>query len=344
MAERLLRGRVIKGVGGFYTVLAAPPIAGDDVPASSAMDGASASASTPSGGASSATDGRIASTASSTSSLTAEPATVLCGIRGALHRADRICVGDEVRFDPEARVIEEILPRRNFLLRPSVANVDQLLFLVAPSPKPDYLLLDKILIRCLREGVPVLLCMNKQDLAEPAFEADLRAQYGAAAERILVFSALTGEGTREVRRALEGRFSCLSGQSAVGKSSLLNALYPDLAAETGGLTKRTERGRHTTRHSEIFVLGDVLLCDTPGFSSFLLDVAPDELADYYPEYFATSANCRYRGCTHTHEPGCAVKAKLERGELSKARYERYLALREECAQWQKSFRRQPGNQ
>ena len=254
----------------------------------------------------------------------------ICKIRGALHREDRVCVGDDVDFDENALVIGRILPRKNFLLRPSVSNVDQVLFLIAPSPKPDFLLLDKILVRCLAERVPIFLCLNKQDIAEADFEREVRFQYGGAADGFFVFSAKTGEGIEGVRRALAGKFSCLSGQSAVGKSSLLNALFPELSAEVGGLSKKTERGRHTTRHSEIFSVGDILLCDTPGFSSFELTGIPaDRLCEYYPDYFEASAACRYRGCTHLKEPDCEVKRRVQAGVCSAARYERYAGLCEE---------------
>ena len=254
----------------------------------------------------------------------------ICKIRGALHREDRVCVGDDVEFDEDALVIGRILPRRNFLLRPSVANVDQVLFLIAPSPKPDFVLLDKILVRCLAEKVPIYLCLNKQDIAEADFEREVRFQFGAAADGLLVFSAKTGEGVESVREVLSGKFSCLSGQSAVGKSSLLNALFPEFRAEVGGLSKKTERGRHTTRHSEIFSVGDILLCDTPGFSSFELSgISAERLCGYYPDFFEASTACRYRGCTHLKEPDCEVKRQVQAGTLSAARYDRYVGLCEE---------------
>ena len=250
-----------------------------------------------------------------------------CAIRGAIRREDRICVGDEVCFDAQARVIERILPRKNFLLRPGVANVDQLLFVIAPSPKPDFLLLDKILIRCLRESVPVLLGINKSDLFMLAFSEAVCRDYAGAAERILLFSAKTGENLEKVRAALEGKLTCLCGQSAVGKSSLLNALFPHCRAEVGGLSSKTERGRHTTRHSEIFGFGKILLCDTPGFSSFELEgIGAESLADCYPEYAECAADCRFRGCTHDREPDCEVKRRVESGALGAERYARYLEL------------------
>lgn len=254
----------------------------------------------------------------------------ICRIRGALRREDRISVGDDVEFDERALVVERILPRRNFLLRPSVANVDQVLFLIAPTPKPDFLLLDKILVRCLGEGVPLYLCLNKQDLADAAFEREARSQYGNAAAGLLLFSAKTGEGLGAVRELLSGKCSCLSGQSAVGKSSLLNALFPGLCAAVGGLSAKTARGKHTTRHSEIFAAGDALLCDTPGFSNFeLAGIRAEELAGFYPEYCEAADACRFRGCTHLAEPGCEVRRRVEAGALSGARYERYRILCEE---------------
>ena len=256
----------------------------------------------------------------------------VCKLRGSIRLTERICVGDEVEYLPSERVVERILPRRNFLLRPSVSNVDRVLFVVAPRPKPDFLLLDKILVRCAAEGVPVTLCCNKRDLGETETEEQVFRQYAASGAEILSVSAKTGEGVERIRDLLAGKLTCLSGQSAVGKSSLLNALYPKLNAETGGLARRTERGRHTTRHSEIFVCGNAMICDTPGFSSFSLEIRGERLADFYPEFAESAGRCRYRSCTHTHEPDCAVKEGVERGEIPRERYERYLELRKEIAE------------
>ena len=269
--------------------------------------------------------GRILKGVGGTYDVYADGIRTPCRLRGALRREDRICVGDFVQFDPEERIVTEILPRKNFLLRPSVSNVDCVVFVIAPVPKPDFLLLDKVLVRCAREGVPVLLCANKSDLSD-AFRETVFAQYEKSGAEFAVCSAKTGEGIGAVRAFLKGKLACLAGQSAVGKSSLANALFPELSAETGGLAKRTDRGKHTTRHSEIYPAGDVLLCDTPGFSEFQAEGAAEDLQAYYPEFRAFDASCRFRTCTHVREPDCAVRRAAENGEIPRERYERYLAL------------------
>ena len=193
------------------------------------------------------------------------------------------------------------------------------------------MLADKMIIVADRLGIPVLLILNKSDL-DGSTLSELQEEYRAAVSQILTVSTVTGEGIASLKQMLQGTLTVFAGQSAVGKSSLLNALDGAERMTTGDVGERSGRGRHTTRHAEIFACGSALIADTPGFSMLDgadLDLDLDEADYYYTEFFALSRDCRYNRCTHTHEPDCAVKAALADGRLSRARYDRYLRLREE---------------
>ena len=233
-------------------------------------------------------------------------------------------VGDRVRFTPgegdDDGWIEEILPRKSELIRPSVANADMLMLVVASVPQPDMLLVDKLILRAERGGMTPAICVNKVDLGEELAQR-IAAEYAGTELRVFSVSARTGEGIGALREALRGKVTCLAGQSAVGKSSLLNL-------ETGGLSRKTERGRHTTRHAEMMSLDGSFVLDTPGFSLLELetDMEPQEFAGLYPEYNALAADCRFQPCLHDREPGCAVRAAVESGALGAARWARYRQL------------------
>lgn len=239
-------------------------------------------------------------------------------------------VGDRVRFTPgegdDDGWIEEILPRKSELIRPSVANADMLMLVVASVPQPDMLLVDKLILRAERGGMTPAICVNKVDLGEELAQR-IAAEYAGTELRVFSVSARTGEGIGALREALRGKVTCLAGQSAVGKSSLLNALF-GLNLETGGLSRKTERGRHTTRHAEMMALDGSFVLDTPGFSLLELetDMEPQEFAGLYPEYNALAADCRFQPCLHDREPGCAVRAAVESGALGAARWARYRQL------------------
>ena len=239
-------------------------------------------------------------------------------------------VGDRVRFTPgegeDNGWLEEILPRRSVMLRPSVANCDMLMLVVASVPHPDMLLIDKLILRAARGGMTPAICVNKIDLGD-ALEQSIREEYAGTQLRVFAASALTGEGIPALREAMRGKVTCLAGQSAVGKSSLLNALF-GLSLETGGLSRKTERGRHTTRRAEMMALGGMFVLDTPGFSLLEIEdgMEPEAFAQLYPEYNALSGACRFQPCLHDREPGCAVHAAVDRGELSAARWARYREL------------------
>ncbi len=252
-----------------------------------------------------------------------------CSPRGRLRREDRLAVGDLVMVADEEKgegVIERVLPRKNCLIRPFLANVDQMLLVVTSAPMADFQLVDKLLILCAMQKIPVWLAVNKRDVNPPGFREQIAAEYGRACEGILELSALHDRNTEALYALLKGKFTCLAGQSAVGKSSLIN-LLTDLGVETGALSAKIDRGRHTTRHSQIFTLGEsTFLADTPGFSSLELSLDPKELWKYYPDFAEFEGECRYRGCMHVREPQCAVRSACESGSLSRARYERYLSL------------------
>ena len=237
-------------------------------------------------------------------------------------------VGDRVTLTLHASgyaQIDAILPRRNLLIRPAVANVDRLLIVIsAHLPEPDWLLCDKLIVQAKLNDIEPVLVLNKADEADPsireAFEQDYRLF-----PRVVV-SARTGEGLHALQDAIRGKICCFAGQSAVGKSSLMNALLPELDLPVGELTRKTDRGRHTTRHAQLWPCFGGALLDTPGFSLYEPDSFDEQLLlGCYPE-FALADPCRFPGCMHRSEPGCGVKALLTDGRLSPARYKRYVQI------------------
>ncbi len=261
--------------------------------------------------------------------LTESGETVTSKARGAFRREGIIpTVGDRVvieRKDQGYAQLSEILPRRNLLVRPPVANVDQLLIVVSACiPEPDWLLLDRLIIAAKQMHIVPVPVLNKIDAADPGLYETFRSDYRAF--DTLTVSAETGEGLAALKACLKGKVTCFAGQSAVGKSSLLNALIPDLHLETGTLSRKTERGRHTTRHAELWPYENGAVLDTPGFSMFETEcLEQDELDACYPE-FAHASLCRFPGCMHISEPDCGVKPLLETGELSPGRYKRYCEI------------------
>ena len=239
-------------------------------------------------------------------------------------------VGDRVRFTPgqgeENGWLEELLPRKSLMLRPSVANVDMLMLVVASVPQPDLLLVDKLILRANAGNMQPAICVNKIDLGDD-LARQIEREYAGTQLRVFAVSAQTGEGVEALREAMRGKVTCLAGQSAVGKSSLLNRLF-GLELETGGLSRKTERGRHTTRRSEMMALDGMFVLDTPGFSLLELEetMEPEAFAQLYPEYNALAGECRFQPCQHDREPGCAVHAAVDRGELSPERWARYREL------------------
>lgn len=252
-------------------------------------------------------------------------------------------VGDFVMFTPgqgeEHGWLDEILPRISQSLRPPVANISLQILVVAPEPTPDLLLIDRLLVYAEQSGFEAVLCVNKCDL-DRALAPEIARQYAASGLPVLPVSAKTGEGLDTLRERMRGELSCMAGQSAVGKSTLLNALL-GLDLKTGGLSEKIRRGKHTTRHAELLEVDGMTVLDTPGFSLLALDagMAPETLQDWYPEFAARTADCRFQPCLHDREPDCAVQAAVAAGDIDKNRYERYLALLEEVrGVWKDRYR------
>ena len=228
--------------------------------------------------------------------------------------------------------VESILPRQNQLIRPAVANVDQALVIFASiKPMPNFNLLDRFLLMMQRQNVPTIICFNKIDLV-PQEEVDrLKGIYEKSGCRLIFTSALEGDNLEVLKEAIHGKTTTVAGPSGVGKSSLINALGGGRLMETGSVSEKIDRGKHTTRHSELIPLGDdTYIMDTPGFSSlYVEDMEKEELKEYIPEFYPYEGGCRFLPCTHTHEPDCPVKAAVEAGEISSVRYENYLLMYEE---------------
>lgn len=261
-----------------------------------------------------------------------------CKAKG-IFRKDHVkpLVGDDVDVDVlnEKEMlgnIRRIRPRRSALIRPAVANVDQALILFAiVKPNPNFNLLDRFLIRMERQKLPTIICFNKQDIAAPEEKEALRKAYETCGYQVLFISALENEGVEQVRKLLAGKTTTLAGPSGVGKSSLINKLSPAANMETGAISEKIERGRHTTRHSEIIALGEeTYIVDTPGFTSLdISEITKEELGGYYPEFRQYEPACKFRGCAHMSEPSCGVKEAVEAGKIGRVRYDNYRVLYQE---------------
>lgn len=228
--------------------------------------------------------------------------------------------------------ITELSERLNELVRPAVANVDQALVeFAAAQPNPNLNLLDRFLLLMNRQQVNTVICFNKIDIAEPPMLERLKHTYEKSGIPVVFVSTYTGEGMEEVRRLLEGKTTVFAGPSGVGKSSLLNQLLPEANAKTGEISGKIKRGKHTTRHSELMKTGEgTYLIDTPGFSTLYLNpFEKDELKLYFAEFQPYEGQCRFLGCSHTHEPDCSVKQAVEAGEISSIRYKNYVEFYEE---------------
>lgn len=248
---------------------------------------------------------------------------IKCDARGLLKiKSDKILTGDFVEV--ENNTILSVKPRKNRLIRPSVANIDLIVAVLSPQPKPDYYLIDKLLINAIKENIDFCIVLNKNDIESDIYQ-DVVKEYSNLGFRILSVSSTNGKGLDKLKELLNGKLSVFAGQSAVGKTSITNAMF-NLDLKTGEVSEKIERGRHTTTRSEIFEYEGIRVIDSPGFAVIDADVSVDDLPQCYPEYFEVTSECKFRGCSHVNEPNCKVKELVNNGVFSKNRYERYIEI------------------
>lgn len=255
-------------------------------------------------------------------------------------------VGDNVEIeilDEENRIgnIINIYDRKNELIRPAVSNISQALVVFAiANPMPNLNLLDRFLVMMERNGIDTIICFNKIDLVEEEEILKLRDIYVKAGYHVMFTSTKENMGIEEVLRVIDGKTTAFAGPSGVGKSSLLNALIPEANSQTGEISEKIKRGKHTTRHTEIFnVSDDTYLMDTPGFSSlYVNDFEKEELKNYFREFIEYNNGCRFTGCVHVNEPDCLVKEAVENGEISQSRYDNYILMYEEIKNKKSTWR------
>lgn len=254
-------------------------------------------------------------------------------------------VGDNVSIDiiseeQKKGNITKVCERKNELIRPAVANIDQAMIIFAlKKPDPNLNLLDKFLVMMAFQNIETIICFNKMDIADTEFMNELKSIYDKAGYKIVFASATEEEGVERVRELIKGKSTVLAGPSGVGKSSMLNALTKDYKMETGSISEKIGRGKHTTRHSEIFYLGEgTYVFDTPGFSSlFVPGMTKETLEDCFAEFVPYTKKCRFVGCAHIKEPDCAVKEALGEGVIDKNRYENYRLMYNELKEREKRY-------
>lgn len=261
-----------------------------------------------------------------------------CKAKGVFRKEKRKpLVGDNVEIeiiDEEKLLgnIIEIFPRSNSLIRPASANIDQALVIFSIiKPDPNYNLLDRFLITMEKQQIPTVICFNKKDIASPEEQEELQMAYCNSGCEILFVSGKENQGLSRLRDVLRGKTTVVAGPSGVGKSTIVNAITPEANMQTGEISRKIERGKHTTRHAELFAVEkDTYIMDTPGFTSLSVDeMEKEELKEYYPEFAEYEPFCKFGGCVHISEPVCGVKDALEEGKISQIRYQNYKLIYEE---------------
>ncbi len=245
-----------------------------------------------------------------------------CKAKGKLKiSGEGLFVGDYVEV--KDGIITKILPRKNKLIRPRVSNVDAIVVVIAVEPKPDYYLVDKVVLSGIKNDIETIILVNKMDKDASLFESVKREYEGVA--KVYSVSAKDKVNVEEIKKFLQNKTVVLAGQSAVGKTTLVNAIF-SLDLRVGELSEKIQRGKHTTTYSQIFIKDNISVIDSPGFAQIEAFVDLEELPNLYQEYLDYAKGCRFRGCTHTGEPDCKVKKAVEEGKLSKERYDRYVEI------------------
>ena len=261
-----------------------------------------------------------------------------CKAKGAFRKEKvKLLVGDNVEIDvlnEEKKLgnVVKLLPRENELIRPAVANIDQALVVFAiTKPKPHFNLLDRFLVMMESKKIPIVLCFNKKDIAEEKEIRELEEIYESCGYRIIFTSAKEEENIKLVKEVLRGKTTAVAGPSGVGKSSLINLFQSEIQMETGSISEKIERGKHTTRHSELIPIDkESYIMDTPGFSSlYVNEFEKGDLKYYFPEFEQYEGLCKFNGCDHIHEPNCMVKQAVEEGKIHRVRYENYMEMYKE---------------
>lgn len=238
-------------------------------------------------------------------------------------------------------VIEEIHERKNALIRPVVANVDQAIVVFSiKNPLPNVTLLDKMLVLAENAGLEIVICFNKADLDATLDFDHYKSIYESAGYKVVKTCALTREGVDDLLALMKDKINVFSGPSGVGKSSLLNAIE-DYAVETGTLSEKIQRGKHTTRHSELFeIKNGGIIVDTPGFTSLsVAEIEPENLSALFPEFREPMKQCRFDNCLHQNEPDCEVKKGIDAGNINKGRYDAYLYIYKEIVEQRRKLRK-----
>lgn len=257
-------------------------------------------------------------------------------------RKNRLVIGDDVditlnEYSKDKYIITKVYPRKNVIPRPCVANIDKLLIIIAPEPKPDFLLVDKLIIYSNINNIEPIIVINKCDLVVDNYIEKIKNEYKFV--KTYVISAKENIGIDAIRQELLGNLSAVCGQSAVGKSSFINAILPNLQLQTQGLSEKISRGKHTTRVNEIHIGDNLMIADTPGFSNLDLNIDYRDLASYYVEFEPFIDDCRYLDCSHIKEgKDCGVCQAVERGDISKDRYLRYVELHKRLKEnWENKY-------